>query len=262
MEPRREFRAKYSGPLLGPALRPGKKAAETPSLSIAPRAELPASEEKSEASVDSVPPSKKHTEMILICCAIVLLLVNVAGTWVAFREANAAKDTANDTNRLARLLLRGTSAAHVVANVVSQAIGPNNRQIRVSFRNDGKVNALNVQGSATVCLVSLPAGTKLACKTLPISKSQLGYSGDEITLGFDGIVGDGDITLLENNRATVEYASTFRFNDGFDDWIDSSSCQLYFVRHSLSTDNVLERNWAGCDTARTILATEARRRLE
>lgn len=256
---RTEFRARYSGPLL----RPVKRAPEAPSLPVSPPIEPPASHgQKVDSTADSIPQSNNKTEMILIGCAILLLLINVAGTWISFREANAAKDTARDTNRLARQLLRGAGAAHIVTKVVSQAIGPGNRQIRVSFLNDGKVNALNVQGSATVCLISFPAWQKLTCKTIPVSKPQLGFEGDEITLSFDGIVGDGGITLLENNRATVQYSSTFDFNDGLDDRIDGSSCQLYFVRHFLSTDGVQERNWASCDVGKTILSTEVKRRSE
>lgn len=247
----------------GPLLRPVEKTPAIPVRPASPQSESPISHEHNvDERADRAPKSRRMTELILVCCAIALLLVNVAGTWISFREVNAAKDTASDTNRLTRLLLRGTSAAHIVTKVVSQAIAPNNRQIRVSFRNDGKVNALHVQGAATVCLLALPSGAKLACKTIPLSQSQLRFDGDEVTLGFDGIVGDGDVTLLENNRATVQYASTFRFNDGFDDSIDGSSCQLYFVRHSLSTDSVQERNWANCDVARTILSNEVHRRSE
>jgi hypothetical protein len=258
MESRTEFRAKYSGPLL----RRVKRAPEAPSLPVSPQTESAASAgQKVDSGADSIPKSNK-TEMILIWCGIILLLINVAITWISFREANAAKDTAKDTNRLTRQLLRGMGAAHIVTKVVPQGIGPDNRQIRVNFRNDGKVNALNVQGAATVCLISFPAGQKLTCKTIPVSKPQLGFEGDEITLEFDGIVGDGDITLLENNRATVQYSSAFHFNDGFDDWIDGSSCQLYFVRHFLSTDSVQERNWASCDVGKILLSNEVKRRSE
>ena len=258
MESRAEFRARYSGPLL----RRVKSAPEAPSLPVSPPKESAASHgQKVDSSVKSIPKSNK-TEMILICCGILLLLINVASTWISFREANAAKDTARDTNRLTRQLLRGLGAAHVVTKVVPQGIGPNNRQIRVNFSNDGKVNALNIQGSATVCLMSFPAGQKLTCKTMPVSNPQLGFEGDGITLAFDGIVGDGDITLLENNRATVQYSSAFHFNDGFDDWVDGSSCQLYFVRHSLSTDSVLERNWTNCDAGKVLLTNEVKRRSE
>jgi hypothetical protein len=251
------LRGKHSGPLL----RPAKKAPETSLLSLKPVESVESLAQEGDSTLDPAPKSNRP-EVVLICCAILLLLVNVAGTWVSFKTAAAAKETANETNRLTRLLLRGTAAAHVVTNVVSQAIGLNNRQIRVSFRNDGKVNALNVEGSATVCLLSFPAGEKLACKTIPVSKSQLRFEGDELNLGFDGIVGDGDLTMLENDRATIQYASTFRFNDGFDDWVDGSSCQLYFVRHFLSTDGVQERNWANCDVGRNILLAEVRRRSE
>ncbi|HUB29220.1 MAG TPA: hypothetical protein VL967_05965 [Terracidiphilus sp.] len=260
MESRIALRGKYSGPLL----RPAKKFPEMTSVVPAPPPQIEAIESE-EQTVDSsapAPKSSKKAEIVLIACALALLLVNVAGTWISFQTATAAKNTANETNRLTRLLLRGTAAAHIVTNVVSQAIGLNNRQIRVSFRNDGKVNALDMEGSATVCLLSFPAGEKLACKTIPVSKSQLRFEGDEVTLGFDGIVGAGDLTLLENDRATVQYVSNFRFNDGFDDWVNESSCQLYFVRHFLSTDGVQERNWANCDVGKNILLAEVRRRAD
>jgi hypothetical protein len=259
MESRIALRGKYSGPLL----RPAKKFPEMTSVVPAPPPQIDAIESREEADPSApAPKGSKKAEIILVGCAMLLLLVNVAGTWISFKTATAAKDTANETNRLTRLLLRGTTAAHIVTNVVSQAIGLNNRQIRVSFRNDGKVNALNMEGSATVCLLSFPAGEKLACKTIPVSKSQLRFEGDEVTLGFDGIVGDGDLTLLENDRATVQYVSTLHFNDGFDDWVNESSCQLYFVRHFLSTDGVQERNWANCDIGKNILLAEVKRRAD
>jgi hypothetical protein len=260
MQSQIELRANCSGPLL----RPTKRTPATPVFPVSKQVEPAgeAHEPKAEAREDRVAKSNKKTETILIWCGIVLLLINVAGTWVSFRAANAAEDRANETNRLTRQLLRGTSAAHIVSTVVSQDIRPDNRQVRIGFRNDGKVNALNVQGDATVCLLSFPSEEKIACKTMPVSKSQLGFEGDQLTLDFDGIVGDGAVTLLESNRATVQYSTKLRFNDGFDDWIDESSCQLYFVRHFLISDRVQERNWANCDAGRTILAAEFKRRVE
>jgi hypothetical protein len=259
MELQKEMRAKYSGPLI----RPANKAPE-PRLTPVPPPLKPVllSEPTVNRQEEIAPKSDKKTEMILIWCGIGLLLINLVGTWVSFSAANAAKDRANEANRLTRQLLRGTSAAHIVTKVVSQDIRPDNRQIRISFRNDGKVNALNVQGDATVCLQSFPAGEMINCKTIPVSKSQLGFEGDEIALAIDGIVGDGDITLLESNRATIQYSSKLRFNDGFDDWIDESTCQLYVVRHFLYSDRVQERSWANCDVGKTFLATEAKRRAQ
>jgi hypothetical protein len=259
MESQKLARARYLG-YSGPLLRPVKKTREPPpSRPISPPIEPAVLPEPHE---DNVPKSNKNIELILIGCGMILLLVNLAGTWISFSAANAAKDGANEANRLTRQLLRGTSDAHIVTKVVSQDIRRDNRQIRIGFLNDGKVNALEVQGSATVCLLSFPSQEKLACKTIPFSRSQLRFGGDEINLGFDGIVGDGDITLLENNRATVQYSATYRFNDGFDDWVDGSSCQLYFVRHFLISDGVQERNWASCDVGKAILLTEFKRRAE
>lgn len=258
MELEKEPRAKYSGPLLKPAKRVPEPAAASVSPELEPVA-FP--EPEVEAREESNPESEK-SPAILMWCGIGLLLVNLLGTWMSFRAADAAKERANEASRLTRQLLRGTSAAHIVTKVVSQDIRPDNRQIRVSFRNEGKVNALGLQGDATVCLLSFPAEEKITCKTQPVSKSQLGFEGDELTLAFDGIVGDGDITLLENNRATIQYASTFRFNDGFDDSIDGSACQMYVVRHFLSSDRVQERSWTSCDVGRLAVATEARRRSE
>jgi hypothetical protein len=259
MESHTELRAKFSGPLIKPA----KRTPEPPPPPVSPQIQPTVSDEQKVDSIEErAPKSSKKAELILIYCGIILLLVNAVGTWISFSAANAAKDMAKEANRLTRQLLRGTDAAHIVTKVVSQDIRPDNRQIRISFRNDGKVNALNVQGSATVCLLSFPAGEKINCNTIPVAKSQLAFEGDEITLAFDGIIGDGDITLLENNRATVQYSSNFRFNDGFDDWIDGSSCQLYFVRHFLSSDRVQERNWTSCDVGRTILSAEVKRRAE
>jgi hypothetical protein len=257
MESQIALRAKYSGPLL----KPVKRIPQPISLPVSAQIEPSASHEQTVESHGETPSkSGKRTEMILIGCGILLLLVNIVGTWVSFGAANAAKDMANEANRLTRLLVRGTSAAHIVTKPVLPDVRPDSRLIRIAFRNDGKVNALNVEGSATVCFLSFPAEEKLGCKTIPVSKSQLGFQGDEINLGFDGLVGDGAITMLESNRATLQYSSKLHFNDGFDDWIDESSCQLYYVRHFPITDRVQERNWANCDVARNILGAEVKRR--
>ena len=271
MELQKELRPKYSGPLIKPAKKTSEAGSTTSSPAepiLFPRKNLEphpleAPEEgasPSDGAEETVRSEKR--ESILIWCGIGLLLVNLVGTWISFRAANAAKDRANEANLLTRQLLRGTNAAHVVTKVASQDIRPDGRQIRISFRNDGKVNALNLQGDATVCLLSFPAMEKIACKTQPVSKSQLGFDGDELTLAFDGIVGDGGVTMLETNRATIQYSSAFRFNDGFDDTIEGSTCQLYFVRHSLISDRVQERSWTGCDIGKTLIANEVRRRAE
>ena len=268
MELQTELRAKYSGPLIKPAKKtseispgpasPSPEPIQFPRLNIEPHEETVSGTDATEGPHKS----GKKTETILIWCGIGLLLVNLAGTWISFRAANAAKERANEANQLTRQLLRGTSAAHVVTKVASQDVRADNRQIRVAFQNEGKVNALNLQGDATVCLLSFPAWEKISCKTMPVSKSQLGFEGDQATVAFDGIVGDGEITMIENNRATIQYTSTFHFNDGFDDAINESDCQLYVVRHSLISDRVQERTWANCDAGKTLLTNEFRRRSE
>jgi hypothetical protein len=265
MELQKDLRAKYSGPLIKPAKKTPETAMThvTPTLEpiLFPRQSVVLHEEEA-PQTDGQGNPKKRSEALLIWCGLGLLLVNLAGTWISFRAANAARDRASEANQLTRQLLRGTSAAHIVTKVASQEIRPDSRQIRIGFENDGKVNALNLQGDATVCLMSFPAWEKISCKTLPVSKSQLGFEGDQLTLAFDGIVGDGGVTMLEANRATVQYSSTFRFNDGFDDPIDESTCQMYLVRHSLISDRVQERSWTNCDVGKTLLANEARRRAE
>jgi hypothetical protein len=240
-----------------------KRTPELPPRSVTSPIEPVVSEQpKVESPRESTPKRGKNIELIAIWVGIVLLVINIASTWISFKTADAAKDSANEATRLTRQLLRGTDAAHIVTKVVSQDIRRDNRQIRISFSNDGKVNALNVQGSATVCLVSFPAEQKIACKTLPVSRSQLGFQGDDLALSFDGIVGDGDITLMENNQATIQYSSKFRFNDGFDDWVDGSQCQVYVVRHFLNSERVQERNWAPCDAGRTALLSEVKLRAQ